>query len=114
VQTLPSVSLASLGSSEPIYKTDIHDGGFFTTVSSFGAEGAVIWALSENDKSSNDAIYLYAFSEKIDASGHLTLLKRLQAGSWGLPTGNPNLVPVVANGRVFVASNRQLAIFGLQ
>ena len=27
--------------------------------------------------------------------------------------GNENLVPVVANGQVFVASNKQLQIFGL-
>jgi hypothetical protein len=35
------------------------------------------------------------------------------AGNWPNLTGNANLVPVVANGQVFVASNKQLQIFGL-
>jgi hypothetical protein len=35
------------------------------------------------------------------------------AGAWPNRTGNSNLVPVVANGLVFVASNQQLQIFGL-
>jgi len=34
------------------------------------------------------------------------------AGSWPSP-GNANLVPTVANGKVYVASYKQLAIFGL-
>jgi hypothetical protein len=36
------------------------------------------------------------------------------AGNWPNVQGNSNLVPVVANGRVFVASNKQLQIFGLK
>jgi hypothetical protein len=35
------------------------------------------------------------------------------AGRWPNLTGNANLVPVVANGHVFVASYKQLRIFGL-
>ena len=35
------------------------------------------------------------------------------AGSWGNTGGNANIVPLVANGHVFVASNQQLTIFGL-
>ncbi len=35
------------------------------------------------------------------------------AGTWPNLQGNANLVPVVANGLVFVASNQQLQIFGL-
>ena len=35
------------------------------------------------------------------------------AGAWPNLGGNSNLVPVVANGLVFVASNKQLQIFGL-
>jgi hypothetical protein len=120
VQTSSGVSLGSLGASTQLFAWGnqagaVHDGGFFTTISSFGAQSdAVIWALSKDDNASQGKMYLNAFSPHKDASGHLTLLKRLQAGSWGLPTGNPNLVPVVANGHVFVASNRQLTIFGLQ
>jgi hypothetical protein len=35
------------------------------------------------------------------------------AGNWPNTDGNANLVPVVANGLVFVASYQQLQIFGL-
>ena len=35
------------------------------------------------------------------------------AGAWDT-TGKANLVPVVANGKVFVATLKQLAIFGLK
>jgi hypothetical protein len=38
---------------------------------------------------------------------------RMRAGAWPNLGGNANLVPVVANGQVFVASNKQLQIFGL-
>ena len=36
------------------------------------------------------------------------------AGAWPNLGGDANLVPVVANGLVFVASNQQLQIFGLK
>ena len=36
-----------------------------------------------------------------------------RAGTWPNVGGNANLVPVVANGEVFVGSNKQLHIFGL-
>jgi hypothetical protein len=35
------------------------------------------------------------------------------AGAWPNLGGDANLVPVVANGLVFVASNQQLQVFGL-
>jgi hypothetical protein len=35
------------------------------------------------------------------------------AGQW-ITSGRPNLVPVVANGKVFAATRKQLAIFGLK
>src|SRR5208282_3125780 len=40
-------------------------------------------------------------------------LFKATAGIWPNLGGNANLVPVVANGQVFVASNQQLQIFGL-
>jgi hypothetical protein len=42
-----------------------------------------------------------------------TLFKGI-AGSWPYPRANANIVPVVANGKVYVASFRQLVIFGLR
>ena len=44
----------------------------------------------------------------------MTLLLKVAAGKWPNITGNANLVPVVADGQVFVASNLQLRIFGLK
>ncbi|HKF58036.1 MAG TPA: hypothetical protein VKJ45_21440 [Blastocatellia bacterium] len=84
------------------------DPGFFTWVSSNGNQAgtAVIWAVSRpaNTNPANDL--LYAFNP---ADG--SLLFSANAGTWPNP-GNANIVPVVAIGRVFVASNQQLAIFG--
>ena len=37
-----------------------------------------------------------------------------QAGTWPNLGGNANLVPVVANGQVFVATNQRLEIFGIK
>ena len=36
------------------------------------------------------------------------------AGAWPNVGGNSNLVPVVANGKVYVGTNKQLQIFGLK
>jgi hypothetical protein len=41
------------------------------------------------------------------------LLYSSQAGTWPNVNADADIVPVVANGRVFVASNQQLTIFGL-
>jgi hypothetical protein len=43
----------------------------------------------------------------------MTTLFKASGGNWPNTGGNSNLVPVVANGQVFVASNKQLRIFGL-
>jgi hypothetical protein len=47
-------------------------------------------------------------------AGRLPRLALIQAGQWAFPEGNANLVPVVANGKVYVASYGQLQIWGLQ
>jgi hypothetical protein len=43
----------------------------------------------------------------------MTQLFRGAAGAWPNTGGNANLVPVVANGKVYVASYKELEIFGL-
>jgi hypothetical protein len=109
------VALANAGSTQPIWNpgANLNDPGLFTSVSSFGTgPGVVIWAVSRPDNKTTKEVFLSAFSETKDATGHLTLLRRLPAGTWPNNGGNANIVPVVANGRVYVASNRQLAIFG--
>jgi hypothetical protein len=87
--------------------------GFFTTISSNGHTNPIIWALSHPASSSNSTINLFAFNP--DAGGTtMTQLFAGSAGSWPNTGGNSNLVPVVANGQVYVTSNKQLQIFGLK
>ena len=90
--------------------------GFFTTVSSNGTnEGStIIWALAEAYLKSDDHITLYAYGALPDTDGRLKLLWSGPAGNW-VGTGSDtraNLVPNVSDGRVYVASYKQLQIFG--
>jgi hypothetical protein len=85
--------------------------GFFTSISSNGTSNAIIWALSRPGSPSTGNVHLYAFNP--DSGSTLQPLFTASAGSWPNTTGNSNLVPVVANGEVFVASYQQLQIFGL-
>lgn len=87
-------------------------GGFFTSISSNGTSSPVIWSLSHPTGSAN-TIFLYAFDPDSGGSS-MKQLSKLAAGSWPFLGGNSNLVPVVANGQVFVASYKQLQIFGLK
>lgn len=87
--------------------------GFLTVVSSNGnaPESAVIWAIQRPTRSTGKTLTLRAFDAK-DGSP-LFPASGLTAGPWPNTTGRPNAVPVVANGRVFVASYKELSIFGL-
>ena len=112
VQTSPTVAFVGEGAAAPVASGQ--DPGTFTTVSSNGTQAgtAIIWATGRPSDSSTAAIYLYAFTAA-PSSGTLTLLYSSRAGSWSNVNADANIVPVVANGRVFVASNQQLTIFGL-
>jgi hypothetical protein len=83
--------------------------GFFTTVSSNGNTNGIIWAVTRPDPANNNAIYLDAF----DANTGNPLVTNMIAGYWPTTTAAANVVPVVTNGKVYVASYKQLAIFGL-
>jgi hypothetical protein len=88
--------------------------GFFTTISSNGtvAKSQVIWAIGRPISSTPGTINLYAFDPStVDATGKMATLFSGAAGTWPM-RGRANLVPTVVNGRVFVASYKQLAIFG--
>ena len=113
VQTSPSVALTSLGSSLNIGGQQ--DPGFFTTISSNGTANPIIWALNRPVNTGRAPFALFAFNP--DGGKKKTAVKflyRSRAGAWPNLGGNANLVPVVANGQVFVASNKQLQIFGLK
>lgn len=94
----------------------IQDPGFFTTVSSKENKHAIIWAVSRPQVGASGVtavpIVLYAFDAKPSGSS-LTLLFHAIAGSWSNNAlgGNANIVPVVANGKVYVASYKELDIF---
>jgi hypothetical protein len=96
----------------------VDDPGFFTSVSSNGtaAGTGIIWAVSRpstNNRNPNQ-VSLYAFTtEPPKGQTVLTRLFAAAAGTWMTPKGNSNIVPMVANGRVYVASYQQLAIFSL-
>jgi hypothetical protein len=109
LQTSPTIALTKVKVSATTGGTQ--DPGFFTTISSNGNANPIIWALSHPAKSTN-LISLFAFNPETKARKMQTLF-HATAGVWPNTGGNANLVPVVANGLVFVASNQQLQIFGL-
>jgi hypothetical protein len=82
--------------------------GFFTSISSNGTANPVIWAVSHPTSTPGNPIYLYAFNPESVTGGSMQQILMTEAGK-----GNSNLVPVVANGEVFVASQGELEIFGL-
>jgi hypothetical protein len=88
------------------------DPGFFTSVSSNGvaANTAIIWAIGRPTGSDNH-VTLYAFNGTA-SGGVLPELWSDVAGARPTSGGNANLVPTVANGRVFVASYQILKIAG--
>jgi hypothetical protein len=85
----------------------------FTSVSSNGLANPIIWALGRPVASgASSSTMLYAFDANDDGTARPALLS-LAAGMWPSVGGNANLVPVVANGRVYVGSYQQLAILGI-
>lgn len=108
IQTSPSVKLIQAASQGIVSG---QDPGFFTSISSSGASNGIIWAVSR--PKTNTSVTLYALNAKPSGST-LPILFQAVAGAWPHTGGNANIVPVVANGRVYVASNQQLSIFGLK
>lgn len=87
-------------------------GGFFTSVSSNGTANPIIWALSRPVSATKPTMSLFAFQP---ATGKLmTPLYTAVAGDWPNYGGDSNQIPVVANGKVYVASYKVVGIFGLK
>jgi hypothetical protein len=110
LQTLLPAKLQVVAESPAI--GGVQSPGFFTTISSNGTSNPIIWALSRAQNASKSPIFLFAFNPESGGSEMTTLFKE-PAGNWPNLGSNSNLVPVVANGQVFVASYKQLRIFGL-
>jgi len=86
--------------------------GSFTSVSSNGKTNPIIWSVSRPASKLSPSVFLFAFNPD---SGGTTMkqLFRAAAGAWPNMPNDANIVPVVVNGEVFVASYAQLQIFGL-
>jgi len=111
VPTSRPIKLAAAGSSPGM--PGGQDPGFFTTVSSDGTDaGAIIWALARPQTVPGN-VTLFAFTAEPGSGSTLQTLFQAAAGNWASSGGNANIVPVVANGKVYVASYQQLDIFGL-
>jgi len=111
VQTSSQPALKLLKKSASV--TGSQDPGFFTAISSNGSSNPIIWALSRPQRFGKYQLALYAFNPEAGKGSMLKKLFSKKAGYWPNFGGNSNLVPVVANGEVFVASNKTLEIFGL-
>jgi hypothetical protein len=100
--------------SSPLLAQTPQDAGFFTSISSHqtNANTAIIWAVGRPTGSDNH-VTLYAFNATA-SKGALSEVWSGAAGFWPNLNHNANLVPTVANGKVYVASYKQLAIFGLK
>lgn len=109
VQTSPSVKLVFEKTGAIVAG---QDPGFFTTISSNGNSTPIIWALSHPKNATKAPLFLSAFNPEAGRA-QMKKLFQAKAGYWPNLGGNANLVPVVANGEVFVASNKLLQIFGL-
>jgi hypothetical protein len=83
------------------------DASFNTSVSSNGtvSGSGVIWAVSGPDTCFDISLYAYN-------AANLELLFSAPVGVWSNVGGNANIIPVVSNGYVYVASNSRLTILG--
>ena len=111
LQTSPKPKLIEVAQSTSLKSGQ--NGGFFTSVSSNGNASPIIWALTRPQSQGSNAIGLYAFNPE-SGGKNLAALFHANAGAWPNFGGDSNQVPVVANGKVYVASNKQLQIFGLK
>ena len=111
LKTSPTPALTRVSNSPRI--ANGQGAGFFTSISSNGKTNAIIWALSRPASATSKDISLYAFNP--DSTGSImTQLFQSIAGTWPYFGAHSNLVPIIANGRVYVASYKQLQIFGLK
>lgn len=107
----PSLSKVSVSAS---LGTTKQNPGFFSSISSNGTSNPIIWAISRPASTTGNPIYLYAFDPENVTKHTMKTLSKIRAGAWTNIGGNANLVPLVTNGEVFVASNGQLRIFGIK
>jgi Domain of unknown function (DUF5666) len=111
LQTSPTPTLFQESQSTDLQSGQ--DSGFFTTVSSNGTGNTIIWAVGRPVNANPAYVTLYAFDSNANQLYPATAGNPATAGTWPNTSGNANIVPVVANGHVYVASYKNLAIFGI-
>ena len=117
LQTTPTVQLIQETSTGPDPVSGLPDnGGVVPVISSNGttAGTGIVWFVQKpatsSDQDPGTPVTLMAF----DASNLGQQLVSIPAGTWThAVNSNANLIPTVSKGKVYVASNRQLQIFGL-
>ena len=117
VQTSPSVQLVQEGTTGPASVYGLpDDGGVIPVVSSNGTTDgtAIVWFVQKpatsSDRNPGTPVTLQAYA----ANNLNQALIAMPAGTWvHAIDSNANIVPTISNGRVYVASNQQLQIFGL-
>ncbi|MGO8794794.1 MAG: hypothetical protein ACLQLC_08235 [Candidatus Sulfotelmatobacter sp.] len=105
LETTPTTKL--VGAARSAGLSTGQSGGFFTSVSSNGTASPIIWALTR--PTSQLKINLIAFNP----DARMQQLFHTTAGTWPNLGGDSNQVPTVANGKVYVASYKELKIYGL-
>ncbi len=114
VNTSPSINLTRIGWIGPIASGTGDDTSFMTSVSSNGTSSPIIWAALRPASLTDRTVYLNAYSGVPDKTTKaIAQLYSGAAGTWTPTHTNGNFVPVVANGRVYLAVGAQLGIFGL-
>lgn len=120
VKTAPAPALKLLAETAPLatgggsYAPSNSHSGLFTTVSSNGGANPLVWAVLRPVNQTDRRVWLNAFPTTLP-TGATTLppLVSLLAGEWPQLYQQPNIVPVVANGKVYIGSQGMLTIFGL-
>lgn len=107
-QVNPTLTLVNIANSTDLFGR-AH--GAFTSVSSDGRMNPIIWAAAATVKGSSQ-LSLFAFDPEAGGSTLKMIYANQTFGTWPY-NGNAFLVPVVANGEVFVTSRKELTIFGL-
>lgn len=108
LQANPTITLTNVANSTDLFG---RQHGAFTSVSSNGTMDPIVWAAAATVKGSSE-LSLYAFNPEAGGSTLQMIYSNQTFGTWPYD-GNAFLVPVVANGEVFVTSRDQLTIFGL-
>ena len=123
VVTSPSLDIVKESESDSI--STGQDSGFFTSVSSNGLSNTLIWAVGRPViwvgrpvirpvNASPAYVTLYAFNPAtMTVPGLSPPVFSAAAGTWPHSNGNANIIPVVVGGKVYVASYKQLTIWGL-